>query len=404
MQSNMLCRCSRRTKCITFVFCVVVSSFTLIWRLFGTWPLSKQRFYYEPVRQIVTNEPTSHVIRNQSNPYQYMFGPALVPNIPEEYFHSHLNDKYIIYRCDGNGLCGGLADREEGIVAGFLISQMVGRKFGIRFTVPCDISTFLQPNLVNWTVDTGNFRSFTMRRVEVIDHDAWKLREQMIKMDLNVSYPEDVVYFKVNQEFIQYLLKNKHFKTLKWAVNLTVPEIYNVIYRRLFQLRPHLDQQFHKFQIRARARNRKLVCTQIRVWKNPTIPNDYDPGQRLDLNIIWDFLKQYNDSSKYSIFVSTDSEDVRKTGVRLFPDAIVDIGGNIVHIERSSGQQVCGGFAKVILDQLVLSTCDVLILTSSGIGRIASFVRGTSDELYCTSKGKVERCSLSDPGYIPYGW
>ena len=341
---------------------------------------------------------------NRSHVYKYLYGPATKPDISEQYFNIPLNNKYIIFRCDGNGLCGGLADRLEGIVAGFLLSQMLGRKFGIRFTVPCELSIHLVPNIVNWTVDYGKLRGLPTRHVEIIDHAAWKLRDQMVAMDLSKSYPEDVVYFKVNQEFVQYLMKNKLFKTVKWAQNLTASEIYNVVYRRLFQLHPKLAERFHQFQNRARRKNRKLVCTQIRVWRNPTIPNDYDPKKKVNVSVIWNFLKSYNDSSKYSVFVATDSEDVRKAGVRLFPEVVVDVGGKIVHIERTYGKSVCEGFSKVVLDQLVLSTCDVLVQTNSGIGRIASFLRGTSEGLYCMSGEKINPCSLTDPGYIPYRW
>ncbi|XP_055955301.1 uncharacterized protein LOC130012122 [Patella vulgata] len=50
--------------------------------------------------------------------------------------------------------------------------------------------------------------------------------------------------------------------------------------------------------------------------------------------------------------------------------------------------KTCDAFKKVILDQHILSTGDVLVTSWSGIGRHAAYVRGKESGLYCFFEGQ----------------
>ena len=52
----------------------------------------------------------------------------------------------------------------------------------------------------------------------------------------------------------------------------------------------------------------------------------------------------------------------------------------------------CTGFRKVLMDFYVLSKCDILLVTGSGFGRLASYLRLDQSELYCFSNTHVNKC------------
>ena len=55
--------------------------------------------------------------------------------------------KFILFECDG-GLCGGWADRLEGIMSAYAWSLIARRQLLIRISQPCRIDALLEPNKV----------------------------------------------------------------------------------------------------------------------------------------------------------------------------------------------------------------------------------------------------------------
>lgn len=74
-----------------------------------------------------------------------------------------------------------------------------------------------------------------------------------------------------------------------------------------------------------------------------------------------------------------------------FRGMVLEMPGPITHIDKSTGKDICAGFVRAILDQIALSTCDVLVISESGLGKIAAFLRNTDDELYLFHNGKVQQ-------------
>ncbi|XP_046549377.1 uncharacterized protein LOC124259313 isoform X1 [Haliotis rubra] len=278
---------------------------------------------------------------------------------------------YIIYRCLKGQLCGGYADRQKGIVAGYVMSVMTGRGFGIEMNKPCELSNFLRPNEVDWTVnpEIHRLKSQTLKK---LDRSAHPLRMKLATDDVSKIFTENITYLTLNTEFAQYLKKNNiHRKSLGWMANASLSEIYAKSWRTLFRLKDDLQKDLDKF-LSLVPRNYSLICAQIRMGKNPNIPNDSET-RNTDKSVkpIWEFLERYNDTSKYKIFVSTDSENIRNESLRFFPNNSLTLPGVIAHVDKSPR---CEGFRKVILDQEVLSHCDTLLITNSGLGRIAAFL------------------------------
>ncbi|XP_067668122.1 uncharacterized protein [Haliotis asinina] len=350
-----------------------------------------------------------HGLRDEAKPsLEYTPTGSKIESIPEDYFvKPRWENKYFIYDCSQGG-CGGLADREEGIVGAYMISQVLSRKFKVNMLVPCDIRNFFQPNKVDWILQNSEINGLKSSRYKRLNEDAFELRQEIAKsLDLEKEFPSDVTYFTVNQDLVNYLKLHPLFKSLRWAYNQTTNDIYNIVLRRLFRMRPEIQKRFDDFQTLARDKGRKLVCAHIRVMKNPTIPGENHRPTPLNVSLVWNFLRQYNNSALYRIFVATDSQDVRQDAKKLFPSVIQDLEGDIVHIDLNNHgkDDKCGGFAKVILDQRTMSSCDVFFMTDSGLGRIAAMMRGTDKGLYCmTSNSAYSKCPFDDKGLFPQNW
>jgi len=66
--------------------------------------------------------------------------------------------KQIIVCFDGLFPHGGLVDRLKGIISFYQIAQILGYDFKIIFNNPFDLNLFLEPNSVDWQIDTSKMR------------------------------------------------------------------------------------------------------------------------------------------------------------------------------------------------------------------------------------------------------
>ena len=114
-----------------------------------------------------------------------------------------------------------------------------------------------------------------------------------------------------------------------------------------------------------------------------------------DTSKIWEFLKQYNNSDKYKIYIASDSERIRKQAHARFDNVLHNVGP-IVHIDTiKNSKGVCDGMKKVLIDQNILINCDVLLLTFSGFGRMAASLRQKESGLFCLVNHEIIKCSAS---------
>ncbi|XP_046564378.1 uncharacterized protein LOC124273203 isoform X2 [Haliotis rubra] len=288
--------------------------------------------------------------------------------------------KYIVCVCIGSYI-GGLSDRLKGFVTGYLLSQMLGREFGIVMEAPCNLAEFWQPNMVNWRLDAGQIRARPQQRMRVIDNKQFALDLQ--NNDLNDIFKANVVNITINVNCVGYLMRNPLFKALEWARNKTEYDIYKHIIGLLFRLSPSTADRLNALQ--HRIGDKVLICAHLRMGKSQTMPNDeYRKTRKPKQRKVLAFLQSWNQSDIYKIFIATDSENVRKRFQKAFPETYVENEGPIVHIDRSKNY-TCEGLEKVILDLHVLSMCRVLVMSISGLSRTAAILRGSDEHVYIAS-------------------
>ncbi|KAL3858120.1 hypothetical protein ACJMK2_012731 [Sinanodonta woodiana] len=163
--------------------------------------------------------------------------------------------------------------------------------------------------------------------------------------------------------------------------------------RNFYMYNDHLEngrqhQMIEKADFRTHVKNHTLVCAHVRMGIEGI---DFLRTPKSDLQVIWDFLRRYNDINKYKIYVATDLNETKAQAKKLFRDQIFDTVGIIDQMHRSKS---CEVFRRVIVEQEILTRCDILILTESTLGMIAAFTRNRNNGLYCFYKQRVFPCRI----------
>jgi hypothetical protein len=120
--------------------------------------------------------------------------------------------KYLIYKCTNQQLCGGWADRIEGIFSIYAWSLLSQREFRIFIDYPCLINTILHSNEIPW--DQKIFKNKdeikNMNKVQLNFIDDLKFANNIYKTDyFNEQEDHDLIIILNNQDWIKSFSKNE---------------------------------------------------------------------------------------------------------------------------------------------------------------------------------------------------
>lgn len=299
--------------------------------------------------------------------------------------------KYLVYECHNS--CGGLGDRQKGIVSTYLLSILTNRSFVIDMTNPCGIESFMDPNLYDWQVCKKY--ALSIPKSEALTYGFIDEREKYESVLRKVNFEKDWskkrrVSFNINWYLIDFVreylfrYKNNSITPLDWIRESRNEFVVHKLLDVLFRPRKEVSNTVEEF-INKKVSNKTLVCSHIRVGKNPTIPNDvsFDIIRgHPNIATLMSFIERYNDN-KFVIYVATDSIEVRKKSSAMFKN-FVSFNQAIVHIDRLqvSKNKGCVGYHDAIVEQLLLTKCDILLLTMSNFGVLAAIIRGRTDGIF----------------------
>ena len=331
---------------------------------------------------------SKHILK-QHKSLKYNSGPTLTGGALEKKAITKCNNqKFLVYRCDSSSWCGGWGDRQKGIVSTFLLSLLTERLFIIDIDNPCKLENILVPNIYNWSTCLAFVKSAPSQNVihaNYIDNKA-KL-EEIRNFDFNRKWPSHIVVSRFNNYAISEIRQHKLAKTrLKWLLNITNEEAMHLVLNTLFKPTHGMLKDaisFYDNQVKGRL----LVCGHIRVGKNPSIPSDINLRFGVpNITMLLDFLKLFDVDGTNAIYIASDSENVKKiarTRIRSY----INMNRTIVHVDRLEKSkkiksEACDGWKTVVLEQFILSQCDILVLTRSGLGTIAAYMRGDYKNLF----------------------
>lgn len=297
-------------------------------------------------------------------------------------------EKFLVYQCYRT--CGGLGDREKGIVSAYLLAMLTGRKFIIDLAYPCMIDLFLHPNKYQWKMCKHYIQSLSKsEKLSVLTIDNRLTYERIFtESDVRYSWKAKVVTITINWyalAIIRHYLNKTSVPELEWIRNTSNERVVQSVLYTLFRPTKHLENVIATF-IDTMVGNRTLVCSHLRVGQNPSLPNDVDFSRfrgHVDLSEIIKFLSVFNSSNSYAIYVATDSGQVRNIFAKRFVN-FISLNRTVMHIDRLSVSDAfgCVGFYNAITEQLLLTKCSVLLLTMSNFGTMAALMRNKADGLY----------------------
>lgn len=288
-----------------------------------------------------------------------------------------MNRNFIVFRCLKWPMCGGYGDRQKGIISTFLIAMLLNRTFVIIHKDPCELSEFLTPNLYDWTQCIEYILSVPVKNTTNIwSVGNYKFRNSIQNKNFTDMFRDQVVFIHTNVIMIKEICARPSAPyTLPWAVGKPIAEISGIVLRLLFRPNALLENKIRTF-VKEVPSSRQLICSHIRMGKNPTIPLDDKRPWTINLTVIFKFLGRFENSSKSTIYVASDSKNVRRFAKGNFSCAIT-VNDPIIHIDRYKEDQrnsTCAGMQTVVLEQYILSQCDVLLLTHSGFGTMAAYI------------------------------
>ena len=339
-------------------------------------------------------------------------------------------ERYMIYDC--KSFCGGWADRLKGIVFAYVIATLTNRKFGIRITDnPCPLTDFVRPNEVNWSLpETVDLESGAQAYRQV---DSVGFYKSVATSDLEDLFPSRVALLTANLDYFDQIKANERYrKQLEWMMPLSRDRIFSRIYRKLFKFSPSVQRAVDRALSSARPYRDsagRLVCAHLRFAANSETLRDsvkrhtnahgdtlltflqkFDPGSpsydEAETRSAFPDTSSAGEASPRArmspehvrFFVASDSGRFSERASEVFGDRFVRTEGEVVHVDKPGKDRraACEGFTKVLVDQHLLSTCDVLVLSKSGLSRQAAYLRGTDRGLFCLlMDGTLRKCSAS---------
>ena len=297
--------------------------------------------------------------------------------------------RFLVYKCrkQDRQNCGGLADRERGIISTFLLALLTNRTFVIDIDKPCELEQFLVPNLYNWTRCKSFIQSLPgneTKTIKMLNNRMGypKLFNTSHSSEITAANSPKVLYFRVNSAPLQRIFSATNIKTtVPWLKDFTIRELVVILFNILFVPGDRLTAALDSFQ--RMKQNHLLQCAHFRYGYSDDFPQDQiierQRGRFNTSAVSSFFIRNAQDRHmESSVFIATDSSDIHRQMESRHKNYI-RLNATISHIDFSDS---CEGQYSAILDQFALTQCDVLVLSSSGFGSLAAYLRGVDTGLY----------------------
>ncbi|XP_076461653.1 uncharacterized protein LOC143294105 [Babylonia areolata] len=292
--------------------------------------------------------------------------------------------KMLIYVCVDEQGCAGWGDRQRALVSMFLLAQVTNRRFGILLQTPCDVRNFYVPNMYNWSVDWKDIEGRSQRLIYPSrDLPSW---------DINQKYPEDVLLARENGDCFRKIRSSPHYKPFipNWAKK-GYADYFQAGWNILMKPSPKVQRRLNHFlaSVNFHNKTKPLVGVHMRMGKNPTNPHETSVFNNVSsLGPLWLRLDEYVKNGS-QLFVASDSQEVRDISRKRFGKIHHDTAGVILHVGRQRHDaRACQGFEDAVVDQLILSYCDILFISRGGFATRAAAMGGRVKRMIVFNKGK----------------
>ena len=251
---------------------------------------------------------------------------------------------------------------------------------------PCDLSNFLLPNLINWTLTnhiTKNLNNLKLNSITNSYRDQLYSNISSINLtDLWSSYDDiilttnsDYITSALHNRFFSSIISQLHIRSNESTQQILFPFIFEILFKPTLLIYQQLDILFQQISY-------PLICMHIRIGQNPSMSQDVKFSYREYLiQHMIDFINHNLSHINSSIFVTSDSiQSIEFLQKQYNSNRLLNIDGPIIHIDRlnsnnQSDEFFCNGFLKVIADFYFLGECDIIIMPRSSFSLLANLRR-----------------------------
>ena len=278
--------------------------------------------------------------------------------------------KAIVWRC--RRFCGGFGDRQRGILTSFLLALVTDRAFFIDSEIPVPLQHYFHvatPDL-HWTFDDSLLNG--RQHIEEDFRNAFPAVGDFASANLSYYDPYDVVIQLNNFWQPLGILRNPSLKSAQLLRSYEDHVLAGCILNYLLVPSRDLQTLVSNSKKEAEKSDRHMMALQIRTgdsqFKNDTV---MDTVTRYFSDCITSI--QRISRSKYTIFLTTDSDAIQKRFRAAHADLKV-FDGEIVHVDGAFGSadSSASAFRKIVLDHMMISQAKTLILSRSGFGEMAA--------------------------------
>ena len=310
--------------------------------------------------------------------------------------------KFIVFRCVKR--CGGLGDRQKGMISSYLAALLTNRTFIIDMQIPCALETSLVPNEYDWITCKEYAINVPNEQITHIQRIGKGTGYPFNSLEVVKDWTTQVVFMSINWyaiDLIRNLVKENNISHMQWLIDTpntkVIYKLMNVLFRPIDSMTSELDDF-----LSTHVRGKTLICGHVRVGKNPSMPSDVDFHQGFrgypNITKILSFFSQFSDYSKYVIYLATDSVEVRQNA-RAALDNIVSLNKTIVHVDRyrqDKHDEACTGLYDAVQEQMLLTRCNEYLLTKSNFGVLGALMgnNAKSVNLYKGETQEIVNVSL----------
>ena len=316
--------------------------------------------------------------------------------------------RYLVYTCDDSQPCYGWGDRQRAVASLYMLAYLTGREFRLIMTSPCDVTNFYQPHRVQWVPQGDELITDNILTLNLVKNKnlTQSFRKSLETGDFNSKYPQKVIYVKGNKNIYRSVSQNKVYQAAMegWRSSADVFRwAWGELMSPRLSLLTRLEQTVGEDILVRRGIIQKsvlppgnltqtskslLLCAHVRYGENPDNPND-QPLTRFnmtDLPLLMEFLEKYDVDGDARLYVASDYGLIRDKFKERFGGKVLEGVGRVIHVDRDRRSPwACEGFYVALLEQLILSVCDHLVITPSGFSKYAAYASNSThpaDMLY----------------------
>ena len=272
----------------------------------------------------------------------------------------------IVWRC--HEICGGLGDRQRGILTSFTLAIMTDRAFFIDSPHPVPLQHYFRvasPDL-HWVFDEILLANRSVFEESFMD--SFPGIGDYAHANLSFYDAYDVVIQKNNFWKPLSILQNPSLQSHKVLRSYPAHILAGCMLNYL--LSPVIELQLAVQQMKSRSEN--IIAVQIRSGdsqaKNLTVLHDVVHHFQKCVNMVSQLSK-----SEYSVFLTTDSEEVKERFAQAGA-ALLTFDGPIAHVDGFFGLSHSPhlSFRKAVLDHMMISQSQQLVISRSGFAEFAA--------------------------------